>query len=98
MLMSQEARSSGEIGFPRFGDCAKAAEPSATSTPAAMSLRIDMLDLALVGDAPGGDHVVVEVAAVATRRDELRAVRLHVAGFVGGAALQRDGRAVPPPR
>src|ERR1700751_1033546 len=98
MLMSQAARSSGAIGLPRFGDCANAADDRASSAPAAMSSRIDMFDLALVGDAPAGDHVVVEVAAVAAQRNELRAVGLHIAGFVGGAALQRDRRAVPPPR
>src|SRR5262249_62279585 len=98
MLMSQDARSSGEIGLPRLGDSANAADDSATSAPATMSSRIDMLHLALVGDVPARDHVVVVVAAVAAQRDELGAARLHVAGLVGRAAHQRDGPAVPSPR
>src|SRR5215471_1523985 len=98
MLMSQEARSSGEIGLPRLGDSANAVEAKATSAPATMSSRIDMLHLALVGDVPARDHVVVVVAAVAAQRNELGTARLYVAGLVGRTAHQRDGLAVPPPR
>src|SRR5579871_6744765 len=98
MLMSQVARSSGEIALPRLGDCWAAAAPHrATSAAAAASSRINIFHLALVGDVPARDHVAVEVAAVATQRDKLRPRRLDVAGLVGGAALQRHRAAIPLP-
>src|ERR1700680_1223869 len=82
MLMSQEARSSWEIGLPRFGPCwanavdARAWTASAAAGAAATrSLRIDIFHLAIAGHRPGLDHVVVVVAAVAAQRDEFRSAR-----------------------
>src|SRR5580700_9468346 len=87
MLMSQEARSSWEIGLPRFGPCWANAVDASTTTESAVAgrvatrtLRIDIFHLAIAGHRPGLDHVVVVVAAVAAQRDELSAARLHIAG------------------
>src|SRR5215831_18858494 len=102
MLMSQEARSSGEIGLPRLGlCCANAGDASARSTAGAAAtrnLRIDIFHLAIAGDGPGLDHVVMVIAAVAAQLDELCAAWLHVAGLVGRTALQHRRSAVPLPR
>src|SRR6266446_1598647 len=91
MLMSQEARSSAEIGLPRLGLCwANAGDASAKSAAGAAALknlRIDIFHLAIAGHGPGLDHVVVVGAAVAAQRDELLAARLDVSGLVGRTAL-----------
>src|SRR5215471_1039476 len=101
MLMSQDARSSGEIGLPRLGLCwANTGDANAKSSAGAAAtkiLRIDIFHLAIAGYGPGLDHVVVVDAAVAAQRDELRAARLDVAGLVGRTALQHRGAAVPLP-
>src|SRR5215471_1748642 len=101
MLMSQEARSSGEIGLPRLGLCwAATGDASARRRAGAAAtkiLRIDIFHLAIAGHGPGLDHVVVVNTAVAAQRDELRAGRLDVTSLVGGAALQHRGAAVPLP-
>src|SRR5260370_37874570 len=87
MLMSQEARSSAEIGLPRVGLCsANAGDASAkraAGAAALQNLRIDIFHLAIDGHRPGLDHVVVVGAAVAAQRDELLAARLHVSGLIG---------------
>src|SRR5215468_3485285 len=99
MLMSQEARSSAEIGLPRLGlCCANAGDASANRTAGAATpknLHIDIFHLAIAGHGPGLDHVVVIDAAVAAQRDELGAAWLDVSGLVGRAALQHGGTAVP---
>src|ERR1700733_5447462 len=82
MLMSQVARSSGEIGLPRVGLWADAPAPRAGGTAAvARVLRIDIFHLAASGHGPGLDHVAMIIAAVAAQRDELRARGLHIAGI-----------------
>src|SRR5262245_36305540 len=106
MLMSQEARSSAEIGLPSFGPCWADAGAASTRTAAGtaaarnlyIGLRIDILHLAIAGHGPRLDHVVVVLRALAAQRDELRAARLDVAGLVGAAALQHRRAAVPLPR
>src|SRR5215471_3673327 len=102
MLMSQEPRSSTEIGLPRLGLCcwANASGASAKRTAGAAAtrnLRIDIFHLAIACDGPRLDHVVMVNAAVAAQPDELLAARLDVASLVGRTALQHRRAAVPLP-
>src|SRR6266700_5751183 len=60
-------------------------------------LRIDMAHLALLVHGPAGDAVAHEVARDPPLGDHRVARPLHVAGVVGGAALQDRGPAVPAP-
>src|SRR5262245_7551714 len=95
-------------GTPAF--CASAAPvPIASAAARANSgLRIDMFDLPFAVDAPTGDAVVVLVReqqracerllGLAPCGYEFGAQRLHIAGFVPGAALQNSRLAVPSPR
>src|SRR5215470_509614 len=104
--------SASEMALPRPGVSANAAEPNASEsareeTRERTRLRVDMLDLPFVVDAPGSGTVVVLIGereragqrplGLAAGSDELRAGRLRVAGFVPGAAKQDDGLAVPAP-
>src|SRR5271165_5456297 len=101
--MFQAAMSASAIGLPSPGVCAKAVPaPSPHASPnARMSLRVDMLDLPFAVDAPARDAVVMLIGerergrqrfgGLAAGGNKLRAGRLHVAGFIGGPALQ-DGR------
>src|ERR1700692_4024921 len=66
-----------------------------TSATARAGLRI--ADLPVGRALPVLDAVVVVIAVEAARGDERVACRLRVAGFVGGAALQVGGCAVPLP-
>src|SRR5215468_4243437 len=64
MLMFQAAISAGVRGFPRFGDCAKAAFELRTSVSTKMyppSLCVDILHLSTALDRPARDGVVVLV-------------------------------------
>src|ERR1700726_2839968 len=67
MLMSQEAKSSGEIDLPRSGLCwantGDARAKTSAGAAATKILRIDIFHLAIAGHGPGLDHIVVEVAA-----------------------------------
>src|SRR5215510_8483517 len=107
--MSHALVSASEMLLPRPGVSAIAADPNASvSTTEARRLRVDMFDLPFVVDAPGGEAVVVLVREREVRRHrplrlaasghEVRAQRLAQAGFVPGAAHQRDRLAVPAPR
>src|SRR5262249_9692532 len=108
IAMSHCLTSASEILRPRFGDSASATPAPPASRRAASSLRVDMLDLPVVADAPGGDAVVVLVGegergrdrrlGLAALRDEIGAQRLRRAGLVPGAAQNRGRLAVPPPR
>src|SRR5579871_6692503 len=108
MLMSHGARSAGLMGWPKRGPSAALAPamPNANTSAAADILRIHMAHLALRIDAPAGDGVEVlhgkslhtgRAARRAALGDERLAGRLHVAGLVGGAALQHHRPAVPVP-
>src|SRR5262245_58331460 len=89
---------SGSVMFlPRPGVSASAVLAlNASSAKERMTLRVDMFDLPFAVDAPAGDTVVVLVRereracdrplGLAVCRHELCAGRLHVAGFVPGAA------------
>src|SRR5262245_43779536 len=108
IAMSHCLTSASEILRPRFGDSASATPVPSTRRRAAIDLRVDMLDLPFVVDAPGGDAVVVlvgegerrgdRVLGLAALRDELGAQRLRGAGLVPGAAQDRGRLAVPLPR
>src|SRR5689334_17687335 len=109
-LMSQAAISAGLIGFPRFGDWAKAtlalrASVSVTANP--RRLRVYMLHLPAALDRPTCDSVAVLVGEAghrwnsrcfAARGHELRPGRLLVAGLIPRSALQYRRAAVPSPR
>src|SRR3954447_24664192 len=108
--MFQAAISPSAIGLPRPGVSASALPaPKLQTTPtASSSLRVDMLDLPFAVDTPAGDAVVMLVRererscdgllSLAAGGDELGSRRLHIAGFVPGAALQDGGLPVPAPR
>src|SRR3981189_2579341 len=112
--MSQAWISCSVTPFPMLGACgvggsARAAPPpDASARSAATGLCVDMLDLPLAVDPPARNAVVVLVGegerrrdrglGLAPRRHELGTQRLHVAGFVPGAALQNRRLAVPSPR
>src|SRR5262245_32168390 len=107
--MSHAAASASEIGLPNFGVSAAAAA-LATSVTAANRhrlSRVDMADRSLRVDGPAGDRIDVthwesghrrRGARRATLGDQLFPRRLHIARFVGRAALQHDRPAVPLPR
>src|SRR5262245_51740891 len=101
--------SASEMFLPRPGVSANAADPNATeSAKERTRLRVDMLDLPFVVDAPGGDAVVVLVgeserigdrlAGLTARGHKLRPHGLRIAGLVPGPAEQGHGLAVPAPR
>src|SRR5262249_24175968 len=107
--MSHALVSASEMVLPRPDVSARAADPNASVSATEMRrLRVDMLDLPFAVDTPGGDAVVVLVRerqrtgdrlfGLAAVGDELRAQRLTQAGFVPGAAHERDRLAVPTPR
>src|SRR5262245_37113750 len=98
MLMSQGARSAGEIGWPNCGACASAgAAPTMSAAASVNRLSVDIARLSLVVDGPTRDGIVVVGAAEAAFGAERLARRLHHAGVVGGAALQDRGTAIPLP-
>src|SRR5580698_1995189 len=88
-LMSHALISASEIGLPRWGEsAATASDPQerAPNNASACGLRIDMLDLPAVLDAPSGEAVVVLVwkaehvrnlVGLAAYGDEIRTQRLH---------------------
>src|SRR5215471_16271227 len=107
--MSHALKSELEIGLPNFGASAAKAVPTAQETAVArmMVLSIDMAHRSLGVDGPARNAVHMlhwegadrrRAARLAALRDELIARRLHVAAFVGGAALQHDRLAAPIPR
>src|SRR5579885_3085410 len=106
----QAAMSAAVAGLPRCGPSfspVHAAPPATLRVTAAASAahrsnardpsRIDIMEPAVLANLPGDDGVVVEIAVAAALGDQRRALRLHVAGVVGGAALQDRGPAVPMP-
>src|SRR6516165_6574333 len=80
MLISQDVISSGETMLPRFGLSATAVLETTTSAEAAARrrLRIDMLDLAILSNAPASDRIEVVDGLHATIGDELGARRLDI--------------------
>src|SRR5215469_758430 len=98
------------IGLPRPGVSARAVPaPNATKSKRAKGvLRINMFDPSCAIDAPAGDAVVMligepqrvrhRLAGLAARGDEVGTERLHLAGFIPGAALQDNRLAIPTPR
>src|SRR4051812_47976838 len=98
MLISHAAISSGVATAPRFGLSAANAKPDAMVRPEAIMrrvLRVDMLHLSFVGNAPGGDRIGVIDCPLAARGNHVLARWLGVTGLVGGAALQDRRPAVP---
>src|SRR6516225_541217 len=97
------------IGFPRCGVSANEAPAVMASNSEAEKiarLGVNMPDLPVARDAPAGDRIVVLIGKrqnrrllcqLAARGHEFRAGRLHIAGLVPGAALQRGWAAVPSP-
>src|SRR5262245_37033892 len=100
MLMSQDKISSGVAMRPKFGLSAGAELDTTASAEAAMKrrLRVDMLQLPVVGHAPSRNAIEVIDCLGAALGDELGARGLDIAGVVGSAALQEGGAAVPTPR
>src|ERR1700730_16172660 len=107
-LMSHSARSASLTGLPSPGLSAATAALASSASDAAMARRlaVNMLGLPFGVDRPAGDDVHVAHRERGYRRIDLglaalgehvAAGRLHIAGFVGGAALQHDRLAVPPP-
>src|SRR5262249_952252 len=108
MLMSQGARSAGEIACPTLGaSAASAAFSPNTSTEATASLlSIDMAHLAVGIDSPARDQVAVlhrecghigRTSGSTALSDECLSRRLHIAGLVGRTALQDHRTSVPVP-
>src|SRR5215472_6703782 len=98
MLMSQGARSLGEIGCPKAGvSAATAGALNVSAAPSATVLSEHIARLPLLVDAPAGDRAVMVLAAQPALRDEGRTRLLHRAGLVGGAALQHRRTTVPLP-
>src|ERR1700688_4350352 len=64
---------------------------------AADNSRIRIAHLAVGRDPPGPDRVVVVIVIVAAHTEEFGQRRLHVSGFVDGAALDHGRLAVPVP-
>src|SRR6267143_882234 len=100
--MSQPAIWAAVGARPRFGVSvtvarAHPAATTTTATPANARSRVDMLDLAVGGHAPGLDRVVVEDGVVAVVGDERVAFGLDGPRVVGGARLQDARAAVPAP-
>src|SRR6516165_1969149 len=90
MLMSQGVISSGEIMRPRFGLSATAVLETTTSAEAAARrrLRVDMLDLPTLSNAPASDRIEMVERLRATIGDALgAALRLHLGTNVPGGAL-----------
>src|SRR3954453_15634513 len=86
---------------PRSGPSAATAalEPRMIAATAARTgLRVGMLHLALLGDAPGRDRVRMIKCAVATAGNHLLARGLHVSGIIDRAALQNGRASIPAPR
>src|SRR3954452_9358706 len=79
MLMSHAAIPSGVAARPRFGlSAVKAAVEAMARREAAIrrALRVDMLDLAFVGNGPGRNGVGVIDRSIAARGDHLLTRRL----------------------
>src|SRR4029077_1924393 len=99
--MSHCLMSASVSGLPRPGDCANAVPaPKASTRPAAaITLRVDMLDLPFVVDGPACGAVVMLIGERERRRDrvhgfaplrhEVGAQRLNIAAVVVGATEQR---------
>src|ERR1700730_465441 len=100
MLMSPNALSSAAALRPRLGLSESAASERTASVNAAAKsrLRVDMLNLPILSNAPARDPIEMVECLVATLGDELGACRLDIAGIVRGAALQARWPAVPAPR
>src|SRR3974377_778154 len=97
------------IGFPVCACAARAAPAVMASNSEAEKiarLGVNMPDLPVARDAPAGDRIVVLIGKrqnrrllckLAARGHEFGAGRLHIAGLVPGAALQRRWAAIPSP-
>src|SRR5580704_6900684 len=108
--MSHCLMSASVSGLPRPGDCASAASaPKASARAvAAITLRVDMLDLPFVVHGPARGAVVMligerkrcrdRVHGFAPLRHEVGAQRLNIAAVVVGTTKQRCRLAVPAPR
>src|SRR6516225_11151494 len=110
ILMSHSARSASVTGLPSPGRSAAMAVAAPTASPKGMAiarvLRIDMLDLPFGIDGPARDHIHMPHwegghrdihLGRAALGEHLVAVRLNIAGFVPGAALQNHWLAIPTP-
>src|SRR5437879_4601538 len=100
--MFQPAISAGVAARPMpYGLCASARvahSSTATANAAGPSLGVGIGQLAVFGDAPGPDRVVMVDVIVAAHREQFGQRRLHVAGLVDGAALDYRRLAIPMPR
>src|SRR6476660_8640849 len=99
MLMSQDAISSRAATRPRSGLSARAALQTRASVAAGRKrLRVNMVHLPALGNAPAGNTVEMVECFGAPLGNEFSTRRLDIAGLIGGAALQDGGAAVPAPR
>src|SRR5262249_27924470 len=100
VLISQAAISSGVATTPRWGLSANAELQTNASAEAARArrLRIDMLHLADVANAPARDAIEMINRFAAAIGDEGGARWLDIAGIVRRAALQDRRSAIPMPR
>src|SRR3981081_3513735 len=100
--MFQPAISAGVATRPMpYGLCASAGvarSSIATANAAHSSLRVGIGHLAVSGDTPGPDRVVMVELIVPAAREHFSQRRLNVAGLVDGAALDYRRPAVPMPR
>src|SRR5215472_3408581 len=107
--MLHALKSASEIGLPNFGASAANAAPATQETAAATTivLSIDMAHRSLAIDGPARNAVHMLHWECADRRraarfaalgDQLIPRRLHIAAFVGGAALQHHRLPAPLPR
>src|ERR1700716_675190 len=99
--MFQPAISAAVAGRPMPKDPSAGAEvaptSAATATVAAWSSRIRIGNLAVTGDAPGPDRVVVIEIIVAAHRQKLGKCRLDITGLIDRATLNDGGVPVPVP-
>src|ERR1700722_5276606 len=107
--MSHCLMSASVSGLPRPGDCASAAPAPMASARAvaAITLRVDMLDLPFAGVGPACRAVVMligegerrrhRIHRFAPLRHEFGAQRLNVAAVVVSTAEQRRRLAIPAP-
>src|ERR1700674_703963 len=108
MEMSHGLASASATGLPNLGaPAAKAVPAKETAAAKTIVLSIDMAHRSLGIDGPARNAVHMlhrerdyrrRAARFAALGDELIARRLHVAPFVGGAALQHHRLPVPIPR
>src|SRR5437899_12964691 len=100
--MFQPAISAGVAARPMpYGLCAsaRAAHSSvATANAASSSLRVGIGHLAVSGDTPRPDCVVMIDVVVAAHSEQFSQGRLHVAGLVDSSALDHRRLAIPMPR